>query len=68
MKTIEVIVSPQGEARLETRGFDGPTCQAADEFLRRSLGRVNREQLLSAYHRVATNEPAVTDQRRVGTE
>lgn len=68
MKTIEVIVSPQGEARVETHGFDGTTCQTADEFLCRSLGRVRREQLLSAYHQLSTTAPAVTDQRRVGTE
>lgn len=68
MKTIAVLVSPTGEARIETHGFLGPACQQADEFLRRSLGRVASEQLLSAYHQLSTTESAVTEQRRVGAE
>ena len=68
MKIIEVIVSPQGEARIETHGFQGPACQHADEFLRRSLGRIGSEQLLSTYHQLPATAPGVTEQRRVERE
>ncbi len=68
MRTIEVIVFPTGEARIETHGFQGPACQQADEFLRRSLGRIGSEQLLSAYHQIPATAPCVPEQRRVGRE
>lgn len=38
MKTIEVIVSPQGETRIETRGFTGSSCQQASQYLEQALG------------------------------
>ena len=37
-KTIEVIISPQGEAKIETRGFVGSSCQQASQFLEQALG------------------------------
>jgi hypothetical protein len=37
-KTIEVIISPQGEAKIETRGFAGSSCQQASQFLEQALG------------------------------
>ena len=39
MKTIEITVSPDGQTRLETKGFAGPECQKASRFLRRTLGK-----------------------------
>ena len=38
MKTIEIIVSPDGQTRLQTKGFAGPECQNASRFLRHALG------------------------------
>ena len=38
MKTIEVIISPQGEAKIETRGFVGSSCQQSSQFLEQALG------------------------------
>ena len=38
MKTIEIIVSPDGQTRLQTKGFVGPECQKASRFLRNTLG------------------------------
>jgi hypothetical protein len=35
---IEIIVSPQGETRLETKGFAGVSCQDASEFIESALG------------------------------
>ena len=37
-KTIEVIISPKGETKLETRGFAGSSCQQASQFLEQALG------------------------------
>ena len=37
-KTIEVIISPTGETKIETRGFLGSSCQQASQFLEQALG------------------------------
>ena len=39
MKTIEIIVSPDGQTRLQTKGFVGPECQKASRVLRHALGK-----------------------------
>ena len=39
MKTIEIIVSPTGQTRVETKGFAGGECRQASEFLEKALGR-----------------------------
>jgi DUF2997 family protein len=38
MKTIDVIISPKGETKIETRGFAGSSCQQASQFLEQALG------------------------------
>ena len=37
-RTIEVIISPQGETKLETKGFAGSSCQQASQSLEQALG------------------------------
>ena len=41
---IEVTVSPAGEIRIETRGYQGQACRNADAFLRSALGLVRSDQ------------------------
>jgi hypothetical protein len=50
MKTIEVIVSPTGETRLETKGFAGSSCQDASRLLEQALGAKAGEQLTAEYY------------------
>jgi hypothetical protein len=50
MKTIEVIVSPQGEITVETKGFAGASCRAASQFIEQALGRRTGEQLGAEFH------------------
>ena len=38
MRTIEVIISPKGEPRIETKGFVGRSCLDASRFLEEALG------------------------------
>ena len=49
MKTIEIIVSPQGETRLETKGFTGQECKAASKFVEEALGERASEELTPAF-------------------
>lgn len=48
-KIIEVIVSPQGETKIETKGFVGGECQRASRFLEASLGIRASEKLTAEF-------------------
>ncbi len=56
MKIIEIIVSPKGETRLETKGFSGQACKAASKFLEDALGVRQAEQLTAESHQSAPIE------------
>jgi hypothetical protein len=47
---IEVIVSPQGETRVETRGFAGISCRQASRFLEQALGTQASEKLTPEFY------------------
>ena len=47
---IEVIVSPKGESRVETKGFAGSECREASRFLESALGQRTGEQLTGEFH------------------
>ncbi len=39
MKTIEIIITPEGKSSVQTLGFTGPSCQDASKFLEQALGQ-----------------------------
>ena len=49
-RIIEVIVSPAGETKVQTKGFVGASCQLASKFLEAALGQVAKEQLTAEFH------------------
>ena len=49
---IEIVVSPAGDVRLTTHGFEGPSCREGSRFLEQALGRTVAEQLTSEYHQL----------------
>ena len=55
-QTIEVTVSPQGETRIETKGFAGGACRDASKVLEAALGVRETEQLTTEFHAVASTE------------
>ena len=56
MKTIEIIVSPQGETRLETKGFTGASCQEASRFIENALGEKLSEEATPELHQVQAEQ------------
>ncbi len=52
-QTIEVTVSPKGETKIETKGFQGSTCRDASKGLEAALGVRASEQLTSEFHATA---------------
>ena len=57
MKTIEIIVTPDGRTTLQTLGFTGPSCQDASRFLEQALG-----------HRIVERPTAEFYQAEVGAQ
>jgi len=49
-QTIEVVVAPNGETRVETKGFAGSCCRAASEFIERALGKSKGERLKPEFY------------------
>ena len=62
MKTIEVIVMPDGQSRVETKGFAGPGCLAASRFLERVLGKSVEQQRTSEFHRMPVQQTTRSEQ------
>jgi hypothetical protein len=49
-RVIEIIVSPTGEAKIETRGFSGSSCCDASRFLEDALGARVTEKLTAEFY------------------
>ena len=47
---IEIVVSPEGQSRVETRGFVGSSCREASQFLESALGRRVSEKLTAEFY------------------
>lgn len=61
MKTIEIIVSPTGQTRLQTKGFTGAACREASEFLEKSLGQRQSEQLTAEFYQQASTTSSLRE-------
>lgn len=49
-RTIEVVISPTGETKVETKGFSGTGCREASKFLEQALGASVNEQLTAEFY------------------
>lgn len=58
-QTIEIIVAPTGQTRVETKGFQGADCQAASRFIERALGQQTDEVLTADFYQTAASEQRV---------
>ena len=50
MKAIVITVGPQGQAKVETKGFAGGACREASRFVEQALGTRTAEALTAEYH------------------
>ena len=62
-KIIEIVVSPSGESRLETRGFAGGQCREASRLLIEALGIKADEQVTAEFHIAETNSQSQNQQQ-----
>ena len=47
---IEVVISRQGETRVETKGFTGSSCRHASQFLEQALGTTANEKFTAEFY------------------
>ena len=59
-RIIEVVVSPQGESTIQTKGYSGGECLQASKFLEQALGVVANEQKTGEYYQSNENQQQVT--------
>jgi hypothetical protein len=56
MTTIHIIIDPQGQVRLETKGFTGASCREASRSLEQALGLTESDQPTSELYQQATSQ------------
>jgi hypothetical protein len=59
---IELVFTPEGEVRLETRGLKGKTCLTETEALEKALGTVTDRQKTSEYYQQPVTTKGTTRQ------
>ena len=64
MKTIEIIVTPDGQSSVQTLGFTGSSCRDASRFIEQALGQQTGEQLTAEFHQRQAAQ--AEHQQRVG--
>ena len=62
-KIIEVVVSPNGQTTVQTRGFAGDACRHVSKALEQALGLVEREQLTAEFHHASADQRQSTSSR-----
>jgi len=59
-KTIEIIIAPTGETRVETKGFIGNECREASRFIEQALGQQTEEHLTAEFYTTGQTESQQT--------
>jgi hypothetical protein len=58
-RVIEVVVSPQGEATVQTKGYAGGDCLQASKFLEQALGVAAADQKTAEFYQSVPVEQQV---------
>jgi hypothetical protein len=62
MKTIEIVVSPDGKTTVQTKGFVGSSCRDASRFIEQALGVAEHEKPTPEFY--LTEEPPQQNQAK----
>lgn len=62
-RTIELVISPTGELRLDAVGFKGPDCEKATAFLEKALGQIAKRERKPEYN----SRNRITPRQQVGS-
>ena len=59
MRIIEIIIAPNGQSTVETKGFTGSECRDASRFIEQAIGTQTNEILKAEFHQAATAQQQV---------
>lgn len=62
-RSIEITVSPDGKARIETKGFIGSDCRQASKFVEQALGQTLGEKLTNEFYASAKVEQPMREKQ-----
>jgi hypothetical protein len=62
-RTIELIISPTGDLKLDAIGFKGSDCEKATAFLEQALGQIQKRDRKPEYQ----NRNRITTRQQVGS-
>ena len=60
-RTIEITVLPNGQTKVETKGFIGAECRQASQFIEKALGQQTDEVLKAEFHQMASHQQSVQE-------
>jgi hypothetical protein len=60
-RIIEVVVSPTGETKVETKGFAGASCRDASRFVEQALGQRLSEQTTAEFYQPEVSHQAAQE-------
>ena len=58
-RVIEVVVSPQGETTVQTKGYAGGDCLLASKFLEEALGAVAADHKTAEFFKTETSQQTI---------
>jgi hypothetical protein len=61
LKTIEITISPTGQATVQTKGFSGASCQSASRFLEQALGKRTADERTPEFYHTAEVQQSVRE-------
>jgi hypothetical protein len=61
VRIIEVVVSPQGETTVQTKGYVGAECLQASKWLEQALGLTTSDSKTAEFHQAAVVEQQVAN-------
>jgi len=59
--TIEIIVAPNGNTRVHTKGFTGSNCRQASFFIEQALGKRTGEQLTCEFYQSTAQQQSAQE-------
>ncbi len=62
MKTIQLVIDPAGEIRVETQGFSGASCREASKRLEQALGIVQSDTPTAEMYQNVNNQTEARQQ------
>ena len=57
-RTIEIIVTPNGQSQVQTKGFTDSSCRQASQFIEQALGQRTSEQLTADFYQQVSPQQA----------